>query len=130
MNASKIVKIAGIVPVIAAGLFLARCELGDPTPEPEKMVSAVICNGQPDWCVVARSEMDAHRPAFVFIDGEEKGLILPSRTLRIPVKAGDTHQVNFCAYFDVSAIKQWKCSTPTETRLDAGNSILVVFPLE
>ena len=128
MNASNIVKILSIVPVIAAGLFLVRCEVGEPPAE--QMVSAVICNGQPDWCVVARSEMDAHRPAFVFIDGEERGLILPSRTLRIPVKAGEAHQVNFCAYFDVSETKQWKCSKPTETKFDAGNSLLVVFPLE
>ena len=77
--------------------------------------------------------MDAHRPAFAFADGEMKGLVLPSRTLRVPVKAGEAHQVNFCAYFDVSEpieSKRWKCSTPTETKLETGDLILAVFPLE
>jgi len=127
MNALSITKILIIVPAVAAGLLVVSCEHGQP---PQELVSAVICNGEPYWCVVARSEMDAHRPAFVFIDGEEKGLILPSRTLRIPVKAGEAHQVNFCAYFDVAETKRWKCSTPTDTRLDGDNSVLVVFPLE
>jgi len=128
MNASKTAKILSIMLPVTAGIAVVSCEVA-PAP-PQEMVSAVICNGDPNWCVVARSEMDAHRPAFVFLDGEEKGLILPSRTMRIPVRAGETHQVNFCAYFDVAESKKWKCSTPTETRMDAGNSILVVFPLE
>jgi hypothetical protein len=125
MNASKIAKILAIVPL---GLFVAGCNVGQRPPE--QMVSAVICDGSPYWCVEARSEMDAHRPAFVFVDGEMEGLVLPSRTLRVPVKAGETHQVNFCAYFDVSETKQWKCSTPTDTKFEAGNSMLVVFPLQ
>jgi hypothetical protein len=125
MNASKLAKIFAIVPL---GLFIAGCDVGQPPPE--EKVSAVICDGSPYWCIEARSEMDAHRPAFVFVDGEEKGLILPGRTSRLPVKAGEMHQVNFCAYFDVAETKQWKCSTPTETKLDSGNSILVVFPLQ
>lgn len=128
MNASNIVKILSVVPAIVGGLLLARCA-SDQAPPPEAMVNPVICDGDPYWCVDARSELDAHRPAFVFVDGEEKGLILPSRTLRIPVKAGGTHQVNFCAYFDVADTKLWKCSTPTDTKFDTGNAILVVFPL-
>ena len=128
MNARKLAKIFVIVPL---GLFVAGCNVGQPLPE--EKVSAVICDGSPYWCIEARSEMDAHRPAFVFVDGEMKGLVLPSQTLRVAVNAGETHQVNFCAYFDVTEpipSKQWKCSTPTETRFDTGNSILVVFPLE
>jgi len=124
MNASKIANTLAILPL---GLCVAACNFEHPPPD--QMVSAVICDGSPYWCIEARSEMDAHRPAFVFIDGEAKGLILPGRTSRVPVKAGETHQVNFCAYFDVAETKQWKCSTPTETKLDAGNSLLVVFPL-
>jgi hypothetical protein len=128
MYASNVAKIAAIILSVATAIVVASCELE--RPPPEAMVSAVICNGDPYWCVVARSEMDAHRPAFVFIDGEAKGLILPGRTLRVPVKTGETHQVNFCAYFDVSQSKQWKCSTPTDTRFETGNSMLVVFPLD
>jgi hypothetical protein len=125
MNASKIANILAMLPL---GLLVAGCDVGQPPPE--EMVSAVICDGSPYWCIEARSEMDAHRPAFIFIDGEAKGLILPGRTSRLPVKGGETHQVNFCAYFDVAESKQWKCSTPTDTNLDSGNSILVVFPLQ
>ena len=125
MNASKTRQKSS--PSCRSAFFVAGCNVGQPPPE--EMVSAVIRNGDPYWCVVARSEMDAHRPAFVFVDGEEKGIILPGRTLQIPVKTGETRQVNFCAYFDVAELKQWKCSTPTETKFEAGNTMLVVFPL-
>ncbi len=126
MNASNIAKILTVISVVAAGLFLVRCELGQPPPEPA--AKAVNCDGQPDWCLVARSEMDGRRVAYVYMDGKVKGLILPGKTLRIPVTAGETHQVNFCAYFDVAGFKQWKCTTPTYTKFDVGSSTLVVSP--
>lgn len=125
MKASKIVKMLVTVSVVAAGFLVVSCEVGQPPPQ--QSVRPVICNGQPDWCLIARSEMDARRPAYVYMDGEMKGLILPSKVLRIPVMVGEKHQVNFCT---IDASKQWRCSTPTETSFDSGDSILVVFPLE
>lgn len=126
MNALSIAKILTIVPVVAAGLFLVSCELGQPPPE--DAVKVVNCNGQPDWCLVAKSEMDGDRAAYVYVDGKVKGLILPGKTLRIPVTAGETHQINFCAYFDLAELRQWKCTPPTNTKFDVGNSTLVVSP--
>jgi hypothetical protein len=32
--------------------------------------------------------------------------------------------------FDVAETKRWKCSAPTEAKVDAGNFMLVVFSLE
>ena len=125
MNASNIAKLLTIVPAVAAGLLLVRCGVDPP---PQGVVKVVNCNGQPDWCLVVKSEMDGRRPAYVYMDGKVKGLILPGKTLRIPVTAGETHQVNFCAYFDIAGLKQWKCTPPTSTRFDVGDSTLVASP--
>jgi len=127
MNASKISKILGIVSIVAVGIAVVSCELGQPPPE---MARPVICNGQPDWCLVVKSELDAHRPAYIYMDGEMQGLVLPSNTKRIPVKGGETHQISFCAYLPVGTQLQWKCSTPTQTSLDSDDSILIEFPVE
>lgn len=128
MNASKICKILGAVSTVAIGITVVSCELGQPPPQ--QMVRPVICNGEPDWCLVVKSELDAHRPAYIYLDGQMAGLVLPSNTKRIPVKAGETHQVAFCAYLPVGSQLQWKCSAQTQTSFESDDSLLVEFPLE
>jgi len=128
MNASKISKILGIVSMFAVGIVVVSCQVGQPPPQ--EMARPVVCNGQPDWCLVVNSELDAHRPAYIYMDGEMKGLVLPSNTKRFPVKAGETHQISFCAYMPVGTQLQWKCSTVMQTSFDSDDSILIEFPVE
>jgi NAD kinase len=90
----------------------------------------VVCGGLPDWCLVARSELDGNRPGYVYVDGKERGLVLPGKTARISLVAGQAHLVNFCAYFDVAERKEWKCSTATSTGVVNGDPTLVLRPLE
>jgi hypothetical protein len=123
MNASKIRKISAIVLAAPFIVSIATCESQPPLRE-----VAATCDGAPNWCLVATSEMDGHRAAYVYIDGEEKGLILPSKTLRVPAKAGETHAVMFCAVFDVAESKKWECSKPTDIRFGNGNVPLIVSP--
>lgn len=126
MTASNIIKILGIVSVVATGLIVVGCEFGQPPPE--ATVRPVICNGQPDWCVVVKSELDTHFPAYVYVDGKMAGIILASQTLRFPVQSGLTHYIHFCA--PTGADRQMKCSTPTAAKFDSGDEALAVFPLD
>jgi len=126
MTASKIAKILGTVSTLIVGITVVSCGLGQPPPQ--ELIRPVICNGAPDWCLVVKSELDAHRPAYVYMDGEMHGLVLPSNTTRLPVKAGETHQIHFCAYMGVGTQLQWKCSTPIQISFDSDDSITVAWP--
>lgn len=126
MKAPTLIRTAPLTLLMGAVLIICACV--DQKPTESIAERQAVCNGQPEWCLIATSEMDDHRPAYVYMDGKEQGIILPDKTLRIPVTAGETHQVNFCAYFDVAERKVWKCTPPTNTKFDAGNSTLVVAP--
>jgi hypothetical protein len=126
MERSTLATALSMVGAGVAGLFTVTCELGQPPPD--QTADALNCDGRPQWCLIATSEMDERRPAYIYMDGEMKGLVLPSKTKRIPVAAGETHEVSFCAYFDVAGRKRWECTLPTNAKFDAGNSTMVVSP--
>ena len=126
MNASKIAKILGTVSTLVVGITVVSCGLGQPSPS--QIARPVICNGEPDWCLVVKSELDVHRPAYIYLDGKVHGLVLPSNTTRIPVKAGETHQIHFCAYMPKGSQLGWKCSTPIQMSFDSDDSITVGLP--
>ena len=65
----------------------------------------------------------------MYIDGKLDALVLPGKTVRIPVAAGETHQVAYCAVFDVAGGKRWECSTPTRIVFDKGDSTFVISPM-
>ncbi len=92
---------------------------------------ALVCNGSPNWCVVARSDLDVMHPAYVFIDDKMAGLVLAGQTERFPMTAGQVHQVQYCAPFDVAETgkKEWECSRPI-TSIAGGNMPLVLRSLE
>ena len=127
MNAPNVTKLFLLTAsVIAAGLFLVRCELGQPPPQ--EMTKAAICDGQPDWCLLATSGMDGGRAAYIYIDGKLKGHVLPGKTARIPVGSGGTHLVQYCAVFDTAKGKEWQCTPATGVVFDKDNSTLAVSP--
>lgn len=117
------------VATVLGMIVLATCEGLPPTEATAD--PPVVCNGQPDWCLVARSELEGRRPAYVYLDGELKKLVLPGTTVRIPVTSGASRVVNFCGFFekDAGETKEWMCSTPTSVRFVNGDETLVISPL-
>jgi hypothetical protein len=89
---------------------------------------AVTCDGSPNWCVVATSDLDAAHPGYVFIDEHMAGLVLAGHTVRFPMTGGRVHQIKFCAFYDVAGAKEWRCGAPV-TRLAGGNTPFVLEPL-
>lgn len=72
--------------VLASPLVLTSCAV---TPAPQ-----VHCDGQPNWCVVASNEMNDD--ATLYIDGQVAADVPGQQTVKIPVLAGTTHEVNDC----------------------------------
>ncbi len=112
--------VAGLIIVAAcAALVSERDRAAGLWSEPP-----VACDGKPDWCLVARSEVVGHDPSYVYVDGELKTLVLPGKTVRIRMTGDTSHLVNFCAYS-----KQWNCSTPTSMNFASADATLVIYPL-
>jgi hypothetical protein len=113
--------VVGLIIVVACGLLseTGREQLARSGSEPP-----VVCDGKPDWCLVARSELLGHTPSYVYVDGELKTLVLPGKTAQVPMTAGTRHLVNYCAY-----AKDWSCSTPASMNFADGDATLVIYPL-
>jgi len=118
--------------MIGAALAVAACQ--DSRPMESVAERSVVCNGQPDWCLVATSNIN--RPVYVYLDMKMSGVVLPGKTRRLPATAGGKYLVNYCGVFDIAEqnfkspnIKKWRCSTPTEMRFDKGDMPLVLEPL-
>jgi hypothetical protein len=126
MNASKTANPVTIAPAFAAAIFLAACESGQPPPR--LAANSTTCDGRTSACLVAKSEMDGRRPAYVYIDGKMGGLILPNKTLKVGLKPSEMHEVDYCAYFDVAGEMLWKCSTPMLSKLGVGDTTILVSP--
>jgi hypothetical protein len=107
--------------IVGCGVLLTERTATPPTEE-----TAVACNGKPNWCLVARSELIGHRPAYVYVDGEMKGLVLPEKTVRFAMTGGTNHLVNFC---QPTKVPEWTCSTPANMNFESGNATLVIYPL-
>ncbi len=110
-----------LIVIVGCGMLLTERTATPPMEE-----TVVACNGAPDWCLVARSELIGHRPAYVYVDGEMKALVLPEKTVRIAMTRGANHLVNFC---HPTKAPEWSCSTPASMNFDGGNATLVVYPL-
>ena len=88
---------------------------------------AVVCDGSPTWCVVAKSDLDATHLGYVFVDDQMGGLVLSGQTARLP--GAQVHQVKFCAYYDIREKKDLECSTPIAS-LSSANTPFVLKSLE
>jgi hypothetical protein len=111
----------GVAIIGACGTLLVT---HDPSAPP-----AVVCDGSPDWCVVAKSDLDAMHPGYVFIDDHMAGLVLTGQTARFPITGGRVHEVKFCAVYDDADAKEWRCSPPVGS-LSSGNTPFVLESLE
>jgi hypothetical protein len=110
-----------LIAIVGCGMLLTERTASSPTEE-----TAVACDGKPNWCLVARSELIGHRPAYVYVDGEMKGVVVPEKTVRFAMIRGTNHLVNFC---QPTKVPEWSCSTPASMNFDGGNATLVIYPL-
>ena len=119
--AAAAVSVIGVAIIGACGSLMVTHEAQAPP--------AVVCDGSPTWCVVAKSDLDATHPGYVFVDDQMAGLVLSGQSAQFPMTGGQVHQVKFCAYYDIGEKKELKCSTPIAS-LSSANTPFVLEPLE
>ena len=117
--AAAAVSVIGVTIIGACGSLMVTHEAQAPP--------AVVCDGSPTWCVVAKSDLDATHPGYVFVDDQMAGLVLSGQTARLP--GAQVHQVKFCAYYDIGEKKDLECSTPIAS-LSSANTPFVLESLE
>ncbi len=133
MKALGLIRIA---PLLTVGIALiGGCR--DSTPIETVAEHSVVCDGRPDWCLIATNDMSLSLPIYVYIDDKMAGIVLHGKTRRFPTRAGEKHFAKFCALFNISDIangpepttKEWKCSPSAEMVFDKNDLALVIYPL-
>jgi hypothetical protein len=101
----------------------------DAGPKTER-TAGLACDGNPNWCVSLSNEIRI--TSLLYVDGVKVAEAGPEQTVRYPVRAGETHKINYCRVygsdylFGLMTTRSLKCRTP-ETVLFDGNKSMIIY---
>ena len=120
-----------IVPPLSAGLglllglLMSGCTLSRPP-----VAADVACDGRPNWCIIVGNEVLRDRG--VYIDGQKVATAPAQGSVKVPLLAGESHQINYCwergssDMFGLFSDAKIVCNIPTTVVLD-GNQTKVLY---
>lgn len=114
----------GLVAGLLAGMTVSGCAtFGAGTNE-------IACNGQPNWCLTVANEVT--NDTGVFVDGKEVAKAPAEGSVKVPLPAGEAHQVNYCRkvpvdyeLFGLISSSKALCSKPATVTLNNNETKII-----
>jgi len=122
-------KLLSLLKYMSVSLCVGVIATGCATSTSSSVDSAVACDGKPNWCLVIANEIKVD--AGLFVDGQKVALVGAEQTARVPVPAGEVHQVNYCKYFNDGYLfglipqTKMKCRGPETVKFEQNHTIVI-----
>lgn len=116
--------LTGLIGSLLFGMTVSGCaQFGPVAKEP-------ACDGQPNWCLTVASEV--MNDTGVYIDGREVATAPAEGVVKVPLPAGESHQINYCRkvrvdyeLFGLLSKTKALCSKPAALTLTANENKII-----
>ena len=117
--------VRGLAGCLLLGVALSGCAMFT------KTAAETACDGRPNWCLTVANEVA--NETGVYVDGQTVATAPAQGSVKVPLAAGESHQVNYCRnvrvnkeLFGLIGDTKVLCSKPAAVALD-GNQTKIVY---